>query len=104
MNLDLAALTEQARAGTLHELELLSLEGGVYLLRARLSEGWQLLRDARGESLRLRSTTHLRELLRELPAPPPCVLLQQVVHDEMCGVRSGPIAPLRIPLNLAQPW
>ena len=71
MNLDLAALTEQARAGTLHELELLSLEGGVYLLRARLSEGWQLLRDARGESLRLRSTTHLRELLRELPAPPP---------------------------------
>ena len=99
MNLDLAALTEQARAGTLHELELLSLEGGVYLLRARLSDGWQLLRDARGESLRLRSTTHLREL----PVPPPCVLVQQVVHDEMCGVRSGPIAPLRIPLNLAQP-
>jgi len=32
------------------------------------------------------------------------MLVQQVVHDEMCGQRDGPIEPLRVPVSLAIQW
>ncbi|WP_374438837.1 DUF6482 family protein [Pseudomonas panipatensis] len=97
--MNLQELNAMAASGAVRELELLSLEGGLYVLRARLEQGMQTLRDEQGETLRLRSTTHLREL----PSLP-CVLVQQVVHDEMCGVREGPVEALRLPLSLAEPW
>jgi hypothetical protein len=53
--------------------------------------------------VRVRSTTELRQLLADLP-PVPCMLVQQVVHDEMCGQRDGPIAPLRVPVTLTSQW
>jgi len=34
----------------------------------------------------------------------PCMLVQHVVHDELCGQRDGPVAPLRVPVGLASPW
>ncbi|MPQ67863.1 MULTISPECIES: DUF6482 family protein [Pseudomonas] len=101
--MNLQTLSEWAAEGRVQELELLSLEGGFYLLRARLEQGMRTLLDARGEVLRLRSTSHVRELLRELPSLP-CVLVQHVVHDEMCGMRDGPIEPLRLPFSLTSPW
>lgn len=101
--MNLQELNALAASGAVRELELLSLEGGLYVLRARLEQGMHTLRDEQGDTLRLRSTTHLRELLRELP-PLPCVLVQQVVHDEMCGAREGPVDALRLPLSLAEPW
>ncbi|MGA8133614.1 MULTISPECIES: DUF6482 family protein [Pseudomonas] len=101
--MNLQTLSEWAAEGRVQELELLSLEGGFYLLRARLEQGMRTLLDARGEVLRLRSMSHVRELLRELPSLP-CVLVQHVVHDEMCGMRDGPIEPLRLPFSLTSPW
>jgi hypothetical protein len=53
--------------------------------------------------MHLRSINHLRELLQLAP-PFPCVLVQQCVHDEMCGSREGPIESLRIPFSLNAPW
>jgi hypothetical protein len=53
--------------------------------------------------MHLRSINHLRELLQFVP-PFPCVLVQQCVHDEMCGSREGRIEPLRIPFSLTAPW
>jgi len=96
-------LTEQVAAGEVKELELLSLEGGFYILRAMTGTGPVTLSDTLGQPVRLRSTTELRQLLAELP-PVPCMLVQQVVHDEMCGLRDGPVAPLRIPLSLTTRW
>ena len=101
--MNLQSLSELAAEGRVLELELLSLEGGFYVLRARLEQSVRILRDERGEVLRLRSTTHVRELLCELAALP-CVLVQHVVHDEMCGMRDGPIEPLRLPFALTSPW
>ena len=102
--MDLSELSAAAHAGDVQELQLLSLEGGLYLLRVQLKDGrTPLLRDASGAVRRWRSSTELREQLRELPVLP-CVLLQEVVHDEMCGVRREPVAPLRLPLGLAEPW
>lgn len=99
----LEQLTELARLGGIHSLELISLEGGIYLLHALTAEGPQRLLDEQGNSLRFRSTTHLRDFLRSLPSLP-CELVQQVVHDEMCGSRSGPIAPLRLAFTSTEPW
>ncbi|KRP52007.1 DUF6482 family protein [Pseudomonas poae] len=93
-------LTELAEKGAIRELELLSLEGGFYIARVKLDDGELTLLDEHGKTLRLRSTTHLRDLLQRVP-PFPCVLVQQCVHDEMCGTRAGPIGALRIPFSLA---
>lgn len=84
----------------MRELELLSLEGGFYLARIRLNHAQVTLLGDDQQPLRIRSTTHLRDLLREV-VPFPCVLVQHSVHDEMCGVREGPIGALRIPFTLA---
>lgn len=93
-------LTELAAKGEVRELELLSLEGGFYLARVQLNHAEMTLLGDDQQPLRIRSTTHLRDLLRDV-TPFPCVLVQHNVHDEMCGVREGPIGALRIPFSLA---
>lgn len=93
-------LSELAAKGEVRELELLSLEGGFYLARIQLEHVQKMLLGDDDKPLRIRSTTHLRDLLHGV-APFPCVLVQQCAHDEMCGVRDGPIEALRIPFTLA---
>jgi hypothetical protein len=102
-SLNLQELTTLASHGEILELELLSLQGGVYIARVRLAEGLLTLMDERAQPLRLRSVTHLRELLPLAP-PFPCVLVQQCAHDEMCGVRNGEVEALRIGFSLTAPW
>lgn len=92
-------LTELAVKGEIRELELLSLEGGFYIARVRLDDAEMTLLGDDAKPLRIGSTTHLRDLLQRVP-PFPCVLVQQCVHDEMCGVREGLIGALRIPFSL----
>ncbi|NUT67137.1 metal ABC transporter ATPase [Pseudomonas corrugata] len=101
--MNLNNLIERVAAGEVEALELLSLEGGFYILRAMTAAGPVTLSDAQGQPVRLRSSTELRQLLIDLP-PLPCTLVQHVVHDEMCGQRDGPVAPLRLPLTLASQW
>ena len=101
--MNLQALTERALKREVRELELLSLEGGFYLARVRLDQGQFTLLDDAAKPMHLRSVSHLREMLQLVP-PFPCVLVQQCVHDEMCGVREGPIESMRIPFSLATPW
>ncbi|KTC64386.1 metal ABC transporter ATPase [Pseudomonas fluorescens ABAC62] len=95
-------LTKLAENGEVRGLELLSLEGGFYIARINLDHGQQTLLDDSGKTLRLRSSTHLRDLLQHVP-PFPCVLVQQCAHDEMCGVREGDIGALRIPFSMTAP-
>ena len=97
--MNLHKLTELAVKGEIRELQLLSLEGGFYLARVKLDHAEMTLLGDDAKPLRIRSTTHLRDLLQRVP-PFPCVLVQHCVHDEMCGVREGPIGALRIPFTL----
>ncbi|WLI08184.1 DUF6482 family protein [Pseudomonas sp. FP597] len=101
--MNLQTLSELAEKGEIQELQLLSLEGGFYIARVKFEHGEKTLLDDNGKTLRLRSSTHLRDLLQRVPAFP-CVLVQQCVHDEMCGVRDGAIGALRIPFSLAAPF
>ncbi|PWB35121.1 metal ABC transporter ATPase [Pseudomonas sp. SDI] len=101
--MNLNALTQLVTAGAVEELEVLSLEGGFYVLRALTGTGPVTLSDTLGQPVRVRSITELRQLLIDLPAVP-CMLVQQVVHDEMCGQRDGPVAPMRVPVTLTSQW
>ncbi len=71
--MNLHRLAELAAKGEIRELELLSLEGGVYLARVRLEHTETTLQGDDQQPLRIRSTTHLRDLLQGIP-PFPCVL------------------------------
>ncbi|MGV8916980.1 MAG: DUF6482 family protein [Pseudomonas sp.] len=97
--MNLKALTDLANNGEIHELELLSLEGGFYIARIRVERGQLTLLDDAAKPMHLRSMSHLRDVLKSVPTFP-CVLVQECVHDEMCGVREGPIGSLRIPFSL----
>ncbi|MFJ2540407.1 DUF6482 family protein [Pseudomonas sp. NPDC087614] len=100
--MNLQTLTEHAANSEVRELELLSLEGGFYLARIRMDQGQFTLLDDTAKPMRLRSITHLRDLLQTVPAFP-CVLVQQCVHDEMCGWDTGPVEELRLPFSLTPP-
>ncbi|WP_339433757.1 MULTISPECIES: DUF6482 family protein [unclassified Pseudomonas] len=100
--MNLQTLTEHAANSEVRELELLSLEVGFYLARIRMDQGQFTLLDDTAKPMRLRSITHLRDLLQTVPAFP-CVLVQQCVHDEMCGRDTGPVEELRLPFSLTPP-
>ncbi|MEO1830167.1 MAG: DUF6482 family protein [Pseudomonas sp.] len=99
----LAELVSRANEGQVHALEVLSLQGGRYMLRAQLADGCQTVQDRRGKRYCLRSTSEVRALLGQCPVLQalPCALVQYVAHDEACAARSGPVEPLRLPLRVA---
>ena len=101
--MNLPQLLVHAQQGQVEELNLIAIEGGIYLLEIRLGGQPQLLRDARGQTLRLRSVEHARDLLQELP-PLPFHLIHAVVQEEMCGLPAGPPQRLRVPISLASQW
>ena len=98
----LGELVRLADTGKVCALEVVSLPGSHYLVRAQLAERCFTLQDAHGRSVHLRSTGEVRELLGSWPVlrELPCTLVQHVAQDEACAVRGGPIEPLRMPFRL----
>lgn len=96
-------LATHAVAGHVDALELISLEGGIYLLDIYLQGQRHSLTDDRGKVWHLRSVEHARDILRELPALP-FHLVQQSPYDEMCGLAEGVREPLRVPLGMRSQW
>lgn len=95
---------EYASAGDLQALELLSLEGGIYLLQAHIEGRVHAVKMQDGGMLRLRSLTHARELLEGLPITVPFHLVHCEVHAEMCGLGQGAQEPLRERISLGSAW
>jgi hypothetical protein len=96
-------LAVHLNAGSIDELNLISIEGGIYLLEARLQGAIQLLKGERGKTLKLRSVEHARELLRDF-TPVPFHLVHAVVHDEMCGMPVDKREALRVPISFHSKW
>ncbi len=96
-------LATHAVAGRVDALELISLEGGIYLLDIYLQGQRHGLTDDRGKVWHLRSVEHARDILRELPELP-FHLVQQSPYDEMCGLAEGVREPLRVPLGMRSQW
>lgn len=83
--MNLQELTSRSFAGDIDEINLVSLEGNIYVLEARMGERFYPVQDFAGHIVSVRSVDHARELLRALPALP-FHLVHAVVHDEMCGL------------------
>ncbi|MCY1288653.1 hypothetical protein D9M68_666080 [compost metagenome] len=91
-------LTSHARAGHVEEINLISLEGGIYLLEALIDGRSHALDDGRGHAIHLRSVEHAREVLHEFPEVP-FHLVHSVVHDEMCGMEADSQDTVRVPIS-----
>jgi len=101
--MNLQDLANHAAAGRIDALELISLEGGIYLLDIYQQGQRHSLVNDRGEVWRLRSVEHARDLLQELPELP-FHLVQQSPYDEMCGLAEGVREPLRVPIGMRSQW
>ena len=101
--MNLQELISHANTGGVEELNLISIEGGIYLLEARMRGVAHRLVDAQNKALHLRSVEHARELLQPV-APIPFNLVHAVVHDEMCGVSDDLNQDVKIPLAFRSAW
>ncbi|WP_397451304.1 DUF6482 family protein [Pseudomonas sp. NA-150] len=101
--MNLQELTAFAHAGRVDELNLISMEGGIYLLEARVRGMAHPLNDFNGKTIHLRSVEHARDLLHTLPKMP-FNLVHSVVHDEMCGLRDVDEQTLRVPISFRSTW
>ena len=101
--MNLQDLANHAAAGSIDALELLSLEGGIYLLDIYQQGQRHSLVNDRGDVWHLRSVEHARDLLQELPELP-FHLVQQSPYDEMCGLAEGVREPLRVPIGMRSQW
>ena len=97
--MNLLELTDYARAGHIDELNLISIEGGIYLLEVRRNGRAYPLNDARGRAVRLRSMEHARTYLESVPLVP-FNLVHASAHDEMCGLGGRAEEPLKVPVSL----
>ncbi|MHC8317707.1 DUF6482 family protein [Pseudomonas sp. LB3P31] len=95
--MNLQELNAFAIARKVDELNLISLEGGIYLLEARIHGAAYPLSDAHGKVLHLRSVEHAREVLHAFPAMP-FNLVHTSVHDEMCGMGASAGESLKVPI------
>jgi hypothetical protein len=95
--MNLQELNAYAIAKKVDELNLISMEGGIYLLEARMQGAAVPLRGIKGEMLTLRSVEHARDLLHNFPELP-FNLVHTSVHDEMCGLGPSSEESLKVPL------
>ncbi|MBZ9783186.1 DUF6482 family protein [Pseudomonas sp. REP124] len=95
--MNLQELNAYAVAGKLDELNLISLEGGIYLMEARMHGAAYPLNDAHGHMMHLRSVEHARDVLRSFPKLN-FNLVHHLVHDEMCGM-GGIDEILKVPIE-----
>ncbi|WP_297836660.1 DUF6482 family protein [Pseudomonas sp.] len=96
--MNLQELTAYAHAGHVDELNLISMEGGIYLLEARMQGLAHPLNDINGKTMHLRSVEHARDVLH-LVRTVPLNLVHSVVHDEMCGLPNVDEQTLRVPIS-----
>lgn len=101
--MNLQELTAHASAGRIDELNLISIEGGIYLLEARMHGAAHPLNDAHGKTLHLRSVEHARDLLHGVSVTP-FNLVHAVVHDEMCGIRDNEEQTVHVPMSIRSAW
>jgi hypothetical protein len=95
--MNLQELNAFAIARKVDELNLISMEGGIYLLEARMHGAAYPLHDLKGGMLTLRSVEHARDLLHAFPVLP-FNLVHTSVHDEMCGLGPSSEESLKVPL------
>lgn len=101
--MNLQELNAYAIAGKVDELNLISLEGGIYVLEARMHGSAFALDDGHGKTFHLRSVEHARQILQATPQLP-FHLIHTSVHDEMCGLGASAEESLKVPISFHSAW
>lgn len=78
-------LASRVKAGEIRELNLVSMEGGSYVLHAQLDGKSLPVHDSHGEPLHVASVEEARKVLSSVPDVK-LFLTQSVVYDEMVGL------------------
>lgn len=96
----LKELNQHVKDGHIQEVNLLSMEGGSYVMHAVQNEESHPLDDAHGHTLHVASVDEARKLLAGIPKLR-LFLVQSAVHDEMAGLAEGAAKDARqsIPLR-----
>ncbi|WP_460144536.1 DUF6482 family protein [Pseudomonas sp. S2_A02] len=92
----LQELNAYAIAGKIDEMNLISVDGVIYVLEARMHGSAYPLRDTHGEIVHLRSVEHARDMLHAFPKLS-FNITHASVHDEMCGASTE--EGLKIPIT-----
>lgn len=82
--MNLHELSARSRAGDVSAVDLVCLEGGLYVLEVKIGARTHPLLDATGQPLHLRSLEHARQVLHGLPLT--LQLDQAEAGEEMCGM------------------
>ncbi|MBC3953420.1 MULTISPECIES: DUF6482 family protein [Pseudomonas] len=100
MILNIQDLSSDIKAGKISELNLVSMEGGSYVIHALLGEKSVPVKDAHGKPLHIASVEEARKVLSSVPDVH-LFLRQGVPHDEMVGLDDTPAESSRheIPLR-----
>jgi hypothetical protein len=101
--MNLVELRAYAIAGKVDELNLISMEGGIYLLEARMHGAAYPLGDAHDHMFHVRSVEHARQVLHDFPSLP-FNLVHALVHDEMCGLGASVGESLKVPIAFRSSW
>lgn len=101
--MNLHELNTEAKAGHVEELNLIALEGGDYILEARVKGHAYPLSDPRGKRLQVHSVVDAQRLLSGLPAVP-LHLVHWSMDDEMCGGSSAGDGDMKIPMPRRSAW
>lgn len=96
-------LITHAQEGRIESLDLVSIEGGIYLLNAHMDGRIHGLHDECDKAMRLRSVEHARYLLEQAPDVP-LYLVHASAYDEMCGLSEGRREPLRLLTSMRSQW
>lgn len=102
--MNLEELSVLAHGGQIEALDLVSLEGGIYVLEAQMDGRRMPVQAHNGGELRLRSVEHARDVLQGIPPQVPLHLVHAVVHDEMIGLPGKAAEPLRVPVHNQPSW
>jgi len=101
--MNLHQLNTEARAGHVDEVNLIAIEGGDYLLEARVKGHAHPLAEDSGKRLRVRSVEDARNVLKTIPMVS-MNLVHWSVQDEMCGMGSHPEEDLKVPISPRSAW
>jgi len=101
--MNLHQLNNEAKAGHVDELNLIAIEGGDFVLQARVKGKAHPLSDAHGTPLKVHSVVDAQRLLNGLPAVP-LHLVHWSVQDEMCGMQGTAEEDLKVPMPRRSAW
>ncbi|ARD12705.1 MULTISPECIES: DUF6482 family protein [Pseudomonas] len=87
MTLNIQDLTKHAKDKKVRELDLISIEGGSYVLHAQLEGKSVPVEDSTGKTLHVASVEEERKVLSSV-SDVKLFLTQAVAHDEMVGLGS----------------